>query len=118
MVAIDVDGTLASSAGPVTKAHIKALEKQGIRWGILSSRSQERSLAACRELGICPAFVMVCRIDHRAEELRQLKEAYPDENIYIYIADTERDHQEALAAGWDFVFAQDIERFLAVAGEV
>lgn len=104
LVAIDVDGTISSAGGPVEANDIRALENKGIIWGILSSRSKDRSNEACEAIGIKPHFIEVCRIDQRAEELGELASRYKAAE-YIYVADREVDYKEAKLAGWRFIFA-------------
>ncbi len=109
LVAIDVDGTLASAGGPVTRDMVKRLESKGARWGILSSRSEERSREACKALDIQPEFIKVCRVDMRAEELAQLQAEMPQFGRYVYVADRDIDRKEAKRAGWRFVPAHALK---------
>ncbi|MFH1484915.1 MAG: hypothetical protein ABIH46_02495 [Chloroflexota bacterium] len=103
LIALDVDGTLASAGGLVDAAQIERAAKIAT-WGILSSRSIEGSMEACKALGVEPAFVENCRVDMRCEELKLLMERYPGAETYIYVADRDVDRAEALRAGWDFRF--------------
>ena len=111
VVLLDVDGTLASAGGPILGYQVEKLNRPDITWGILSSRSKEGSQEACDALGIEPAFIEVCRVDMRAEELLLLKERHPADR-YVYVADREVDRQEALKAGWEFCFAHKFEQLL------
>lgn len=112
LVTLDVDGTLESAGGPISGDLIRQkLDRPEVRWGILSSRSVERSSEACRSLGVAPAFVRVCRVDMRAEELNQIREEFPGFDQYVYVADRSIDRAEALRAGWTFCWAHAFERW-------
>lgn len=104
LVAIDVDGSLISAGGPIETRDIELLEDKGILWGILSSRSKERAKEACDAMGIKPKFLMVCRVDMRTEELKDLARQYQAEE-YIYVADRSIDAKEAKQAQWKFIYA-------------
>lgn len=104
LVAIDVDGTISSAGGPIEARDVRAIVEKNIMWGILSSRSRDRAMEACNQMGIAPAFCETCRVDMRAEELMELANRYKA-NEYIYVADREVDYKEAKRAGWRFIFA-------------
>lgn len=104
VVAFDVDGTLLCAGGGVSAEQLAHLNCPDVVWGILSSRSVEGSKGACDTLGMEPAFIENCRVDMRAEELLLLMVRFPDADRYIYVADRDVDRQEALRAGWEFVF--------------
>lgn len=107
LIALDIDGTLASAGGPVTGEAIREkLYRDNIAWGIVSSRSVERSREACDALGVTPAFIKVCRVEQRAEELREVAEEYLAEKK-IYVADRGIDKLEAERAGWSFSYAAE-----------
>ena len=106
LAVLDVDGTLESAGGPISGDLIREkLDRPEVRWGILSSRSVERSREACHALGVSPVFVRVCRVDMRAEELNQIREEFPGFDEYIYVADRLIDRAEAARAGWTFCWA-------------
>jgi len=104
LVLLDIDGTILSAGGPIEAQDIKALEGKSILWGILSSRSKERAKEACDAMGIDPSFIETCRIDQRAEELKDIASRF-EANEYIYVADREIDRQETKRAGWRFILA-------------
>jgi len=107
LVALDVDGTLAGSSGPITSEMVRQLGEKGVFWGILSSRAPERSKEVTSAMAIEPSFIRTCRVYQRAEELKALREEFPGYDRYIYVADAPQDRDETLRAGWDFCFAQD-----------
>lgn len=94
---VDVDGTLEASGGMIKKEHLA-----GRDFVIVSSRSRNRSLEICREIGIEPLAVICCRVVSRAEELRQVDKMFPLRRT-IYIGDMESDKAEALRAGWQYM---------------
>lgn len=105
LVVFDIDGTVAGAGGPVTAEQIQGLKEQGHSWGILSSRSPERSRQATDAMGLSPGFIRSCRVYQRAEELKALREECPEYGRYIYVADAPQDREEAIKAGWAFIFA-------------
>lgn len=100
LMVFDVDGTIQTAGGPIALDWLTGLKQD---WGILSSRSVERSREAIP--GLEPLFIRVCRVDQRREELIDIKRELPGYGRYIYIADREIDATETLAAGWEFCFA-------------
>lgn len=102
----DVDGTLFNAGGPINSKHIA-----GIEFGILSSRSKDRSIEITNKLGICPRFVKVCREMLRKEELLSIDKEYPIRRT-IYVADKNSDRQEAFEAGWQHMFPDEFVRFM------
>lgn len=109
---LDVDDTLSSAGGPVGEKEIALFQTLGAVWGILSSRCHERSLEACQQIGVSPSFVETCRVNQRAEELREIKLDHPIRGNFIYIADRGRDKEEAQRAGWSFIFASEFAKWL------
>ncbi len=105
LLVFDVDGTIQTAGGSIALDRLRGL-KQG--WGILSSRSVERSREAIP--GLEPLFIKVCRVGQRQEELIEIKRELPEYERYIYVADREIDATEALAAGWEFCFADGFSR--------
>ena len=112
--AIDVDGTLETAGGAVRFADISKFVEKGHGWGVLSSRSVQRSKEA---LSLDCEDVYVCRVDMRAEELIELKRVimarYPDRyDNFIYVADRQIDQAEAFRAAWYFCFGRNFARFV------
>jgi len=112
LVAIDVDGTLSGSSGPISTEMIKRLNEKGIFWGILCSRSRDRTKMVTDEMKIQPRFTEVCRVYQRCEELRVLRDEFSGYQQYIYVADTPQDEEETLKAGWRFCYASRFEELL------
>lgn len=111
LVALDVDGTLSGSSGPVTTEMVKKLDEKGIFWGILCSRSPDRAKMVTDDMGITPCFFRNCRVYQRAEELVALSDEFSG-GRYIYVADTPQDEEETLRAGWQFCHASKFEELL------
>lgn len=101
ILAFDIDGTLEGSdtdPGIITREHIGDRE-----FVIVSSRSRKRSQEICDRMGIKPLKIYCCRILSRAEELNRVDRDFPL-RVTTYIGDTITDKDEALLAGWEFMF--------------
>jgi len=103
----DVDGTLINSGGIVDSQHIR---KSG-KFGVLSSRSRDRSLSACNELGVAPDFIMTCRIMQRAEELQAIDRMFPLRRT-VYVADQSSDREESHRAGWQHMYPTEFANLM------
>lgn len=112
LIAIDVDVTLSAAGGAVGAGTVKTLDEKGIFWGILSSRSPERSKEVTDTMAITPHFFRSCRVYQRAEELSALREEFPGHDRYIYVADAPQDEEETLRARWRFCHASRFEELL------
>lgn len=98
---VDVDGTLISAGGKIEKKHLN-----GEDFVIISSRSVKRSQEACDEIDIHPLKVVNCRVLSRAEEMLYVDSIYPMRRT-IYLGDMESDKNEALRAGWKFMYPDE-----------
>ena len=101
---VDVDGTLISSGGVIEGKHLVGKE-----FVIISSRSIQRSKDACDQIKVNPLKIINCRVLSRAEEMLYIDTLYPMRRT-IYIGDMESDKNEAIRAGWKFMFPQDFIR--------
>jgi len=111
LIAFDVDGTLSGWQGSITAKQINKLNRENVTWGILCSRPIESSTQVCCDIGINPHFIRQCEVDHRASYLRQLANDYPTQ-FTVYVADRDIDRQEALRAGWEFYYQQEMNNLL------
>lgn len=101
LLAFDIDGTLKGSE---TNPGIIAAEHIGDKeFVIVSSRSRNRSQEVCDKIGIKPLKIYCCRIVSRAEELNRVDRDFPLRRT-TYIADSITDKEEAILAGWEFMF--------------
>lgn len=121
-IAFDVDGTLNPAGGPVYIDDIKKFlaKNPENQWGIVSSRSVQRSREVIPEDLECE-HVIVCRVDMRAEELIRLRRFVKEDKPYqfekfVYVADRQVDGEEARRAGWIFVMAKNFTRYLSLMG--
>jgi hypothetical protein len=78
----------------------------GKEFVIISSRSVQRSKEACDEICVTPLRIINCRVLSRAEEMLYVDSLYPMRRT-IYIGDMQTDKNEALRAGWGFMFPDE-----------
>lgn len=93
----------------MTAEQVRALQQKGVVWGILSSRTVERSKAAVDAMNLVPHFIRNCRVYQRAEELNALRLEFPDYDRYLYVADTKEDRDETLRAGWEYCSPKEFD---------
>jgi hypothetical protein len=92
----DVDGTLWTSNGPVSKETVDRLKALGGAVVIVSP-------SGARPDGYLAAIPG----PNRRDNLLAARELYPDRPLRVYIDDTEGNRTEAELAGFSFVFARD-----------
>jgi len=102
---VDVDGTLISAGGKIGNKQL-----DGKEFVIISSRSIKRSKEACDEIGIKPLRIINCRVLSRAEEMLYVDSLYPMRRT-IYVGDMESDKNEALRAGWKFMYPHEFIKY-------
>jgi hypothetical protein len=88
----DIDGTLETSAGPVSIERLDALRRDG-HYVYLVSPSEARP----------KGFPIVASGAHRSDNLRQVKAMHPDETEFIYVSDN-GDQVAATEAGFTYVW--------------
>lgn len=98
--AFDTDGTLETSAGPVTVARLRELIAEGHKVAIVSP-----SAAHPKDENGEPAFFMVIE-GSRSENLDGVRRMFPDGDAYIYVSDN-GDLDAAAAAAFEYVDPQD-----------
>jgi len=89
--AFDVDGTLASSAGPISDVELIGLQHRGDYVYIVSP-------SAAR-----PQLFPVVVPGSRQDNLQAVKAMHPDESRFIYVSDN-GDTADAEAAGFEYVW--------------
>jgi len=92
-----VDGTLDIAGGHIPATHLSALQKAGFVVGVVGNWKK--------------AFLLIKGLDFyqegipsKADILKALGTGRP---FKLYIADTDEDREEAMRAGWNFIYARD-----------
>jgi len=97
IIAFDVDGTLNISGGPIPATHLLNLQRCGLVIGVLGN--WRRAFDSIKGLDFYQAG-----IPSKAEILKALG---TNKAFKLYVADTDADREEALKAGWNFIYAKD-----------
>ena len=98
LITFDIDGTMefGDPQGILTREHVHYFRDRGAVVGSASDRPESTQWMLWRDYGVEPDFVI---LKHRMPELR---ERYPDAEIYWHVGDRPMDQQAARSANFTF----------------